>query len=65
MRLEILAENTLVHQDIPLESVDMIDKAIHTLKETFERMHKPYQALLDQTTKRSIRHPKYLFLRNN
>ena len=58
MRLEILAENALVHQDIPLEAVDMINKAIHTLKETFERIHEPYQASLDQTT-RSIGRPKY------
>ena len=59
MRLEILAENALVHQDIPLEAVDMINKAIHTLKETFERIHEPYQASLDQTTRRSIGRPKY------
>lgn len=59
MRLEILAENSLVHQDIPLEAVDMLNKAIHTLKETFERLHEPYQATLDQNTRRSIGRPKY------
>ena len=55
MRLEILAENALLHQDIPLEAVDMINKAIHTLKETFERIHEPYQASLDQTTEKKYR----------
>ena len=58
MRLEILAEYALVHQEIPLEAVDMINKAIHTLQSTFERLHGPYQASLDQPTTRSIGCPK-------
>ena len=43
-RLEVLAENTLHYDGIPLEAVDGINKAVHLLKSSLnlERRHDPY-----------------------
>jgi hypothetical protein len=54
MRLEVLAENSLTHDVIPLEVVDHINEAVQLLKRGLgmERRYEPYQAPSDGTVTR-------------
>lgn len=61
IRLEILAESTLTHEDIPLEAVDLINKAIHLLCGSQDARifdHEPYVSPSDSNIRARGR-PKY------
>ena len=60
MRLEVIAENSLSDEAIPLEATDLIDQAINVIKRNngMERDYGPYSALPIHNERRPGR-PKF------
>ena len=60
MRLEVLAENALGDEAIPLEAVDLINQAVNIIKRNdgLEQSYEPYSASLVHDGRRSGR-PKF------